>query len=134
DQQIACDPVHPRTELANREIVPRLIEDPEQRLLSQVFRELHVAGIAIEEPDQLPLVPLDQLVERTGVAALDADHQLIVVHAVPSTAKHVSPGVLFPVVPALANETLSLAGMSLEKVPFVAASGMTITIVRNCGE
>ncbi len=79
NQQVASDAIDPAAETAGRKIIPRLVEDPQERLLRQILAELPVANVAKEKPDQGALVALDQLVEGGRVARLHPHHELVVI-------------------------------------------------------
>jgi hypothetical protein len=46
--------------------------------LRQVFRQLPVARLAKEKPEQRTLMPIDQFIKRAAVPLLETEHQLIV--------------------------------------------------------
>jgi hypothetical protein len=78
DQQIPGDAEHPASKAAAGEVVPRLAEDAEQRVLGQVFGELAIVGLTDEEAEQRALMAFDQVVEGAAVSFLQAEHQFIV--------------------------------------------------------
>ena len=79
DQQIASDTKEPAAKPAHGEIIPRLLVELDQRVLSQVLGQLNIAGISQEESDQWRLILINEFIEGGIIPLLKSDHQLVII-------------------------------------------------------
>ena len=84
DQEVTSDSVHPAAEATRRQIIPRLVVDPQQSFLGQIFGLVGVAGFEKQPGIDEPRRAAHEFLERRPIAALRLPHQSFVgfIHAV----------------------------------------------------